>query len=160
MLPQHHILLLLALGLTACDQAAKSPTATTVASTSDSQTASQDTLPAYAYTDISVLASAFTHATSGIQVLSHGTITRILSDDTSGDRHQRLIVTLSNGQTLLIAHNIDIGTRVPNPVVGTTLIFYGQYEWSTEGGTVHWTHKDPSGAHVNGWLEYRGVRYQ
>lgn len=160
MLPQRHLLLLLAIGLCGCDQAAKTPTNTVASTTEVSQASSQDTLPSYAYTDISVLASAFTHATSGIQVLSHGTITRILSDDTSGDRHQRLIVALSNAQTLLIAHNIDIGARVPNPVVGTTLVFYGQYEWNAEGGTVHWTHKDPSGAHVNGWLEYRGVRYQ
>jgi hypothetical protein len=131
-----------------------------VNTTDASQAANQDTLPAYAYTDVSTFAAAFINSTSGIQVLGHGTITRILSDDTSGDRHQRLIIVLSNRQTLLIAHNIDIGTRVPSPVVGTTLIFYGQYEWNAEGGTVHWTHKNPGGTHVDGWLEYRGIRYQ
>jgi hypothetical protein len=110
-------------------------------------------------TPVTTIAKAFADKQSNIQVKQKGVITRILSDDTVGDRHQRLIIRLSNNQTLLITHNIDLAPRVPNPVVGKTLTFYGEYEWNDEGGVVHWTHKDPDGSHVAGWLEYEGKRY-
>lgn len=118
------------------------------------QNASADTL-----TPVATIAKAFTDKQSNIQVKQKGIITKILSDDTSGDRHQRMIVRLSNNQTLLITHNIDLAPRVPNPVVGKTLTFYGEYEWNDEGGVVHWTHKDPDGKHIAGWLEYDGKQY-
>lgn len=108
---------------------------------------------------VTTIAKAFADKQSNIQVKQKGVITRILADDTVGDRHQRIIVRLSNNQTLLIAHNIDLAPRVPNPTVGKTLTFYGEYEWNDEGGVVHWTHKDPDGSHITGWLEYEGKRY-
>ncbi len=110
-------------------------------------------------TPITTITKAFADKQSNVQVKHNGVITKILSDDTIGDRHQRMIVRLSNNQTLLITHNIDLAPRVPNPVVGKTLIFYGEYEWNNEGGVIHWTHKDPDGKHVAGWLEYEGKQY-
>ena len=111
-------------------------------------------------TPLSTFEDAFNNHTNNIQVKQTGTIVTILSDDTDGDRHQRFIVRLGNNQTLLIAHNIDIAPRVPNIAVNTALTFYGEYEWNAEGGVIHWTHKDPDGVHVDGWLEYGGVKYQ
>ena len=110
-------------------------------------------------TPLSTIAAAFSNRQSNLQVLQEGAITRVLADDTAGDRHQRIIVRLENDQTLLIAHNIDLAPRVPIPSIGKTLRFYGEYEWNDEGGVVHWTHKDPDGQHVDGWLEYAGKRY-
>jgi hypothetical protein len=110
-------------------------------------------------TPVATIAKAFTDQQNNIQVKQKGIITRILSDDTIGDRHQRMIVRLSNNQTLLITHNIDLAPRVPNPVVGKTITFYGEYEWNDEGGVVHWTHKDPDGKHITGWLECEGKQY-
>ena len=111
-------------------------------------------------TPLSTIEEAFANHRSDIQVLQEGTIIRLLPDDTTGDRHQRLIIRLANDQTLLITHNIDLASRIPNPTVGTTLRFYGEYEWNDEGGVIHWTHKDPDNQHTNGWLEYNGKRYQ
>lgn len=110
-------------------------------------------------TPITVIEEAFQNNQSNIQVKQVGTIISILSDDTVGDCHQRIIVQLINEQTLLIAHNIDIAPRVPNPIIGKKLKFYGEYEWNSEGGVIHWTHKDPNGTHINGWLEYEGLKY-
>ena len=70
-----------------------------------------------------------------------------------------MIVRLGNDQTLLITHNIDLAPRVPNPIKGKILRFYGEYEWNDEGGVIHWTHTDPDGEHIDGWLEYEGIRY-
>lgn len=42
-----------------------------------------------------------------------GTVQRLLSDDDEGSRHQRFILRLAEGRTLLIAHNIDLAPRLP-----------------------------------------------
>jgi ABC-type glycerol-3-phosphate transport system substrate-binding protein len=107
-----------------------------------------------------VFATAFEEHQSGIQVTGEGTVTRILSDDTEGERHQRFIIALASGQTLLIAHNIDVAPRVASLAVGDSIEFKGVYEWNDEGGVVHWTHHDPDGQHVAGWIKHDGIVYQ
>ena len=97
---------------------------------------------------------------SGARVETTAVVERVLKDDTSGSRHQRFIVKLPSGQTLLIAHNIDIAPRVEGLARGDTVSFSGIYEPNNKGGVVHWTHHDPSGRHAAGWIEYRGHRYQ
>jgi len=97
---------------------------------------------------------------SGQQVSGSGTVSRILPDDDRGSRHQRFILRLPSGQTLLVAHNIDLAPRLPSLRVGDTVSFYGEYEWNDKGGVIHWTHRDPAGRHVAGWLEYDGKRYE
>ena len=96
----------------------------------------------------------------GQQVQGSGRVTRILSDDNDGSRHQRFILELSSGQTLLIAHNIDLAPRVSSLKAGDMVGFYGEYEPNSQGGVIHWTHHDPQGRHVAGWLEHNGKRYQ
>lgn len=97
---------------------------------------------------------------AGHQVQGIGTVDRLLSDDRDGSRHQRFIVRLDSAHTLLIAHNIDLAPRVPDLKVGGLVSFFGEYEWNERGGVIHWTHHDPAGQHVAGWLEYDGTRYQ
>jgi hypothetical protein len=97
---------------------------------------------------------------SGQQVKGSGRVDRILADDNDGSRHQRFILELSSGQTLLVAHNIDLAPRISSLSVGDTVKFYGEYEANSKGGVIHWTHHDPQGRHVAGWLEHRGQRYQ
>jgi hypothetical protein len=108
----------------------------------------------------SILSSAFRNRVSKIQVLGRGLVTNVLSDDNDGSRHQRLIVRLGSGQTILIAHNIDIAPRITSISVGDTLEFNGEYEWNPKGGVVHWTHRDPIGRHPAGWLKHNGKIYQ
>src|SRR5262245_6352342 len=83
---------------------------------------------------------AFHSHRSGVWVESSGIVQRVLDDDRSGSRHQRFIVRLRDGLTLLFAHNIDLAERVPVES-GTTIRFRGMYEWNERGGTVHWTHR-------------------
>lgn len=97
---------------------------------------------------------------SGLQVNGSGVVERILSDDNDGSRHQRFILRLSSGRTVLIAHNIDLAPRIRSLSGGDTVQFYGQYEANDRGGVIHWTHHDPQGRHVGGWLEHRGQRYE
>jgi len=96
----------------------------------------------------------------GARVETTAVVERVLKDDRSGSRHQRFIVKLPSGQTLLISHNIDIAPRVEGLARGDTVSFSGIYEPNSKGGVVHWTHHDPSGRHAAGWIEHRGHRYQ
>jgi hypothetical protein len=115
---------------------------------------------AVAADDNSQIGRAFKNRTSNVQVEGDGVVTRILADDLDGSRHQRFIVRLASGQTVLIAHNIDIAPRVAGLQEGDSLRFYGEYVWNEEGGKVHWTHKDPNGRHVAGWIKHDGRTYQ
>ena len=97
---------------------------------------------------------------SGDQVSGEGSVTRILGDDSLGDRHQRFILVLDSGQSLLIAHNIDLAPRIVSLREGDRVSFNGEYEWNDKGGVVHWTHHDPQGQHEAGWLRHGGRTYQ
>lgn len=103
------------------------------------------------------LASAFANKTSDIEVTGSGVVSKVLSDDNNGARHQRFILRLPSGQTLLVAHNIDIAPRLSNLNVGDSVAFKGEYVWNAQGGLLHWTHHDPSGQHATGWLTHNGV---
>lgn len=105
------------------------------------------------------LATAFERREHGLQVRGHGTVDRLLSDDHDGSRHQRFILRLASGQSLLVAHNIDLAPRVAGLAVGDTVEFFGEYEWNDRGGVIHWTHHDPAGSHVGGWLRHGGRTY-
>jgi hypothetical protein len=106
------------------------------------------------------LARALAEHESHLQVEGTGRVTRLLSDDNDGSRHQRFIVELRTGQTLLIAHNIDLAPRIVSLEVGDEVGFFGEYEWSEKGGTIHWTHHDPNRQHPPGWLKHDGRVYQ
>jgi hypothetical protein len=106
-----------------------------------------------------ILARAFAQRRSDFTVEAEGVVTRILADDRRGSRHQRFLIQLASGQTLLIAHNIDLAPRVADLKPGDRVRFLGEYEWGERGGTIHWTHRDDAGDHVDGWLEHRGRRY-
>ena len=97
---------------------------------------------------------------SGQQVQGSGRVIRILSDDNEGSRHQRFIIELATGRTLLVAHNIDLAPRVASLVTGDTIAFNGEYEWNDRGGVIHWTHHDPRGRHEAGWIRHNGRKYQ
>ena len=103
---------------------------------------------------------AFDQRVSNIPVEDEGTISRILADDTSGSPHQRLIVRLVSGRTVLIQHNIEVAPRVDGVGVGDKLGFSGEYIWNDQGGLVHWTHHAPAGRHAAGWLAHNGRVYQ
>ena len=106
------------------------------------------------------LEKAYENKRSDLQIGGSGRVIKILPDDVKGSRHQRFILQLATGQTLLIAHNIDIAPRINNLRIGDQIDFYGEYEWNPKGGVIHWTHQDPQGRHEAGWLMHDGKVYK
>ena len=94
------------------------------------------------------------------QLSGTGTVTKLLKDDNQGRRHQRFIIRVASGRTLLVSHNIDLAKRIEGLGVGDAVSFYGEYEWNAKGGVIHWTHHDPEGRHPAGWIKHRGRIYQ
>ena len=107
-----------------------------------------------------VIAEAFANHASNVQVSGRGVVMKVLPDDDAGDRHQRFILRLGSGQTLLVAHNIDLAPKIVGLRLGDAIRFCGEYEWNEKGGLLHWTHRDPQGRHPAGWLDHRGRIYQ
>jgi hypothetical protein len=107
-----------------------------------------------------LLESAYRDRRSRVEVCGQGVLAKVLRDDTQGSRHQRFIVRLPSGQTLLIAYNFDIAPRIEGLRPGSPIEFVGEYEWSPQGGVVHWTHRDPGGQHPAGWIRFDGRQYQ
>ncbi|MCR9387143.1 DUF3465 domain-containing protein [Vibrio metoecus] len=112
------------------------------------------------YANDAVLQQAYQSQQSDLQVQGFGQVAKVLPDDNDGSRHQKFILKLNSGQTLLVAHNIDLAPRIPNLKVGDSVEFYGEYEWNKKGGVLHWTHKDPQNRHAHGWLKYNGQVYE
>ncbi len=131
-------------------------------SPAQTQTSASRTVPASATAAIATdaIERAFAGQRSNLQVEVQGKVSRVLSDDNDGSRHQRFVVALPSGHTVLVAHNIDLADRVADLQSGDTITLYGEYEWNTQGGVMHWTHHDPDGSHVDGWIKHRGRTYQ
>lgn len=97
---------------------------------------------------------------SNIQVEVTASVIKVLRDDTQGSQHQRFLIKLASGDTILIAHNIDLAPRVNNLNAGDNISIYGEYEWNKKGGVIHWTHRDPANRHPHGWIKHEGEKYQ
>ncbi|MEM8984597.1 MAG: DUF3465 domain-containing protein [Pseudomonadota bacterium] len=105
------------------------------------------------------LADAFDQQLFDEWLTGRGRVVRLLSDDNEGSRHQRFVIETTTGQSLLVAHNIDLAPRVPVGM-GDTVQFKGVYEWNERGGVIHWTHHDPQDRQPGGYIELAGTRYE
>ena len=104
--------------------------------------------------------SAFRARKDRVMVSGQGHVVRVLPDDNQGIRHQRFILRLPSGLTILIAHNIDKAPRIKGLGKGDLVSFRGEYIWNEKGGLVHWTHRDARGRHPGGWLRHQDKMYQ
>jgi hypothetical protein len=110
-------------------------------------------------TGAGVVEQAYAERRSGVWLEIDGRVTRLLADDNEGSRHQRFILTLDSGHTVLVAHNIDLARRVPVHE-GGEIELRGRYEWNDRGGVIHWTHHDPDGSDPGGWVRHAGTFYR
>jgi hypothetical protein len=119
------------------------------------QHASASTRPA-----VSAARQAFEQRARGRMLQVEGRVERNLSDDRDGSPHQRFIIVTNDGQSLLVAHNLDLAPRLDGLAPGDQVSLFGEYEWNEQGGVMHWTHDDPQGVHPAGYIDWQGRRYQ
>jgi hypothetical protein len=103
--------------------------------------------------------AAFKSKRSKVWVESEGVVSRILDDDRKPPRHQKFLLRIRSGQTLKVAHNVDLAPKVPLRE-GDRIRFRGRYEYNDRGGVLHWTHRDPRNPGRGGWLEHAGKTYR
>lgn len=103
---------------------------------------------------------AYNNKQQSVQVTGTGTVVKLLPDDLDGSRHQKFIVRTGKNHTILIAHNIDLAPKITGLQHGDEISFFGEYEYNSRGGVVHWTHHDPGKRHPDGWLKHDGKLYQ
>lgn len=134
----------------------------TFSQTSISNFSGASPAPAVAPTsnDSSEVLAAYKSQQSDVQVRGNAVVSRLLADDNEGSRHQKFIIKLANGLSVLVAHNIDLAPKITQLKTGDSVEYYGEYEWNERGGVLHWTHEDPGGRHEAGWLKHQGKIYQ
>jgi hypothetical protein len=100
-----------------------------------------------------------TNQQSKVEVTVVARVKKLLPDDTRGLQHQKFLLILTNGTTVLIANDLTYGQRVPIQA-GDVVKIHGEYIWNKLGGLIHWTHRSDTPRHESGWIEFNGKTYQ
>lgn len=94
-----------------------------------------------------------------VEVLFSAPVCKLLPDDRRGTPHQRFLLQLENGSTVLVAHNTKMAPPVPIQA-GDIVTIKGEFIWNERGGVVHWTHHTDTPRHAGGYIEFNGQKYQ
>jgi hypothetical protein len=148
--------------LTACQAApdARYGSPNQMATPADGQTAGAQALAqSGARADESQVLAAQQNQQKKVEVTIKARVFKMLPDDTKGLPHERFLLRLSNGTTVLVAHDTKLAPRLPLQN-GDEVTIHGEYIWNPKGGVIHWTHHTPDGRHEPGWIDFKGQRYQ
>lgn len=86
-------------------------------------------------------------------------VKKMLKYDDRGLPHEKFLLLLSNGSTILVAHNTKMAPYVPIQE-GDIVTVKGEYIWNAKGGLIHWTHHTDTPNHQGGYIEFKGKRYE
>jgi translation initiation factor IF-1 len=86
-------------------------------------------------------------------------VKKLLKYDGRGLPHEKFLLVLSNGSTILVAHNTKMAPYVPIQP-GDTVTVKGEFIWNAKGGLIHWTHHSDTPNHAGGYIDFNGKRYE
>lgn len=112
--------------------------------------------------DNALVCSTYAGQGSGQEVLAQGNVAAILGtrEGPSGE-HEGFLLQLTGDCDLVVRVETNVDLTGPVPLrAGEAAIVKGQYEYTVMGGVIHWTHHDPAGRHVAGYVQAGGKVYQ
>lgn len=108
--------------------------------------------------DYSQALDAQSRQAQNVTITVTGNVFRLLPDDRRGNPHERFLIKLPNGTTVLIAHNINLAPYVPL-AEGDLVTISGEFVWNPKGGVIHYTHRPTNVRHKGGYIDFNGKRY-
>jgi len=108
------------------------------------------------------ICSLYASGRSGVEVIGQGTVLAVIGTHAgpSGE-HEGFLVKLERQCDLLLRIEANVGITGSIPLhEGETVTVKGQFEDDPTGGMIHWTHHDPAGRHVAGYVIAGGKIYQ
>lgn len=106
---------------------------------------------------------AFARKLHNVPVSAAGKVVKLLADDTDASPHQKFIIEIHSGHTILISHNLLRAYRVPVKI-GDRVEIHGTYIWNRYGGLLHNTHHYNNEclgphceAHDDGYINFVGI---
>jgi len=107
--------------------------------------------------------SAFAQKINNVPLTAGGKVIKILPDDIGATPHQRFVIEVHSGHTILIAHSLLRAYRVPVKI-GDRVEVHGTYVWNRYGGLIHNTHhygQECVGTycevHEDGYINFVGI---
>ncbi len=117
-----------------------------------------------ATSDNGAVYDAWRAARSHVEVTASGSVARMLGTrrGRSGN-HEGFLLHLSGsagrGLTVRVEDNVDFTGPIPLSE-GQNVVVRGEYIFDERGGIVHYTHRDPRGEHMSGYVLVDGKFYQ
>jgi len=108
------------------------------------------------------ICSLYSSGQGGVEVIGQGTVLAVLGtrEGRSG-QHEGFLLRLHQQCDLMVRVETNVDITGPVPVRdGEIVTVKGQFENDPMGGVIHWTHHDPRGRHVSGYVEAGGKLYQ
>ncbi|MDU5863580.1 MAG: DUF3465 domain-containing protein, partial [Acinetobacter sp.] len=90
-----------------------------------SSPATQHTETTFSNDGIDTIKAAYDRRQSNVQVQGSGRVKAILREDNDGTKHQKFILVLKNGLSILVAHNIDLAPKIDDLHKGDIVEFNG-----------------------------------
>jgi hypothetical protein len=101
-----------------------------------------------------------------INTVFKGTVVELLPEDNIGLTHQKFMFKITggqngkyNGKVVIVAHNTEIAPHVPLKI-GSMPEIKGDLLTGESPMVLHWTHKDPSHKHPDGYIKLTDQFYQ
>ncbi|GAC1300460.1 MAG: hypothetical protein NVSMB19_07050 [Vulcanimicrobiaceae bacterium] len=101
---------------------------------------------------------------SHVEVTAAGSVARLLGTRIGrSGAHEGFLLHLGGaagrGLTVRVEDNVDLTGPIPL-VEGAEVEVRGEYVFDPRGGVVHYTHRDPRGRHIAGYVLVDGKFYQ
>lgn len=92
-----------------------------------------------------------------VEVTASGTVARLLGTAVTRSGTHEAFLLQTGGMNVRIENNTSITGPIPL-TRGERVSLQGQYECND--GVIHWTHRDPRGRHMWGYIEAGGKIYR